>query len=76
MEQFNPFAGYIRKPELDQPRLVSGVNRFEEYAIPPQIGFTSPEGTDVQMSYQRARELGLISTLVVATQTIEQYLGK
>ena len=69
------YEGWVRKPELDQPRLVSSQVGYENQAIPAQVGFTTPEGADVQMSYERARDLGLIATAVIATARIDKYGG-
>jgi len=73
MAEFNPFSEYQRAPHLDQPRLVSGCNGFEDAAIPAQVGFIAPNGTEVQMSYERAKELGMVATSVIATVPIQEY---
>jgi len=74
MKEFDPFANAKRNYALDQPRLQSGVNGFEDYAIPPQIGITLENGTDVQVSYARAVALGLIAKGVIPTVSIEKYV--
>ncbi len=73
METFNPFKNAVRNEAIDQPRLVSSQNNYEDHAILPQIGFTLENGTEVQVSYERARELGLIATAVIATVRIDEY---
>lgn len=73
MKEFDLYEGWKRNKDGDQPRLVSNVDRKEDRVIPPQIGFTTPNGTDVQMSYQRAVELGLVEKKVVGTERIDVY---
>jgi len=72
----NIYESWTRKPELDTPRLVSGCNGYENAAILPQIGFTTPEGTDIQISYQRAREWGLVDTMVIPTITMDAWISQ
>ena len=73
MKDFNPFEGAERNEELDQPRLVSGEEGYEDHAIPAQYGFILPNGTPVQVSYERAKELGLIKTQIVRTDRVDSW---
>ena len=67
--EFNVYENWQRNPTGDQPRLV-GAN---DSAIEPQIGFITPEGTEIQMSYRRARELGMVEPLIIPTERIDEY---
>jgi|GEM_PF-3955962 len=71
--EFNPFAGYTRNPSLDQPRLVSSQNGFEDHAIPAQVGFLAPGGAEVQISYSMALALGMIEPTVIPTVRIDKW---
>jgi hypothetical protein len=62
---------WTRNPDGDQPRLDSTTQKGR--AIPAQIGFLAENGTPLQVSYQRALELGLVEQQVIPTQSIEKY---
>lgn len=72
-EAFNPYKGWRRNKGGDQPRLVSQCDGFEDTAILAQIGFITPEGAEVQLSYQRAVKEGLIQKEGVKTVRIDLY---
>lgn len=68
-EGYNPYEGWTRNPEGDQPRLVGAGDK----AIPPQMGFTTPDGAEVQISYKRALEYGLVEPQIIHTERIDHY---
>ena len=67
------FEGWTRNTEGDQPRLVSQCDSQKDRAIPAQFGFITPDGAEVQMSYTRALELGLVEPQIIPTERMDEW---
>lgn len=71
--KFNPFEGYRYYPQANQPRLVSGCDGFSNHTIPGQLGFIGPDGTIVQMTWEKAASYGFRVLIDIPTVPIEEY---
>jgi hypothetical protein len=61
-KEFNVFDGWVRNFKGDVPQLIGDQENLATGSrnIPQQVGFLTPNGTEVQMNFDRAEKLGML----------------